>query len=106
MCCVWLLVALRAARRRPVLHRRHRAVQTFSTNTKPRRSDMQIKLSDRARRIMHLHESYKPRQRALNEAPPRTFTPMKWDASHPDLVCRVARQGAEKANAIKSRGIG
>ena len=65
-----------------------------------------IKLSDRARRIMSLKESYRPRERAPDEAPPRTFTPLAWDASHPDLVCRVTRQGAEKANAIKSRGIG
>jgi hypothetical protein len=51
-------------------------------------------------------EKFVARQRLPNEAPPRTFTPLKWDARHPDLVCRVTRQGAEKANAIKSRGIG
>jgi hypothetical protein len=67
---------------------------------------MQIKLSDRARRIMSLKESYHPRERAPDEAPPRTFVPLAWDARHPDLVCRVTRQGAEAANAIKSRGIG
>jgi hypothetical protein len=63
-------------------------------------------LSKRARDALGPEYRYARRERLPNEAPPRTFVPAKWDASHPDLVCRVTRQGAEKANAIKSRGIG
>jgi hypothetical protein len=67
---------------------------------------MQIKLSDRARRIMSLKDSYHPRERAPDEAPPRTFVPLKWEPLHPDLVAHVARPGAQDAMHIKSRGIG
>jgi hypothetical protein len=67
---------------------------------------MQIKLSDRARRIMSLKDSYHPRKRAPDEAPPRTFVPLKWEPLHPDLVAHVARPGANDHQHIKSRGIG
>lgn len=62
-------------------------------------------LSKRARDALGLEYRYSRRERLPNEAPPRTFTPRKWEPRHPDIVAHVARPGALDALQIKSRGM-
>jgi sarcosine oxidase gamma subunit len=63
-------------------------------------------LSKRARDALGPEYRYARREWMLNEAPPRTFVPARWEPLHPDLVAHVARLGANDHQHIKSRGMG
>jgi hypothetical protein len=62
---------------------------------------MKDQLSARVRKIMSMG-TYTPRVRPADEAPPRTFVPLKWEPPHPDLQFHTPRP--DPSLAIKSRG--